>query len=119
MSLTGKDYGAAVVMTITIPRLDAITMDGITEAAQTYLRDDRDVYLLDMSRVMFIDSCGIGALVRLMRTIGRARRFELCELTPTVRKVFRLTKLDTVFTIHASTAAALDAQRQHQRPAAG
>ena len=50
MSLTGEDHGAAIVMTITIPRLDAITMDSICEAAQTHLRDDRDVYLLDMSR---------------------------------------------------------------------
>lgn len=119
MSLTSVDHGIAVVLTITIPRLDATTMHQICEMAHAELRDDRAVYLIDMSNVMFIDSCGIGALVSLMRTFGRTRRLELCGLTPPVRKVFRLTKLDTVFALHSNAAAALHAHSGLAHRAAG
>ncbi|NCO17337.1 MAG: anti-sigma factor antagonist, partial [Alphaproteobacteria bacterium] len=32
--------------------------------------------------------------------IGPERKLELVGLTPTVAKVFRLTRMDTIFTIH-------------------
>jgi anti-sigma B factor antagonist len=34
--------------------------------------------------------------------LAPARRLELAGLTPTVEKVFRLTRMDSVFTIHPS-----------------
>ncbi|WP_151717780.1 STAS domain-containing protein [Gemmobacter serpentinus] len=55
--------------------------------------------LLDMSRVGFLDSSGLGAVVAVMKLLA-PRRLELAALTPTVEKVFRLTRMDSVFTIH-------------------
>jgi anti-sigma B factor antagonist len=37
-----------------------------------------------------------------MKLLGPDRRLELSGLTPTVEKVFRLTRMDTIFTIHRS-----------------
>jgi len=56
--------------------------------------------LLDLSRVAFLDSSGLGAVVAVMKLIGPERKLELVGLTPTVAKVFRLTRMDTIFTIH-------------------
>jgi anti-sigma B factor antagonist len=36
-----------------------------------------------------------------MKFLAPARKLELAGLTPTVEKVFRLTRMDSVFTIHA------------------
>ena len=49
-----------------------------------------------------LDLFGIGtaAILTAMRTLTESDQ-ELAALTPTVAKVFRLTRMDTVFTIHA------------------
>ena len=63
--------------------------------------------VLDLSRVKFLDSSGLGAVVAVMKLLGPDRKLELAGLTPTVQKVFRLTRMDSVFTIHADTPAGL------------
>ncbi|MDR0809319.1 MAG: STAS domain-containing protein [Gemmobacter sp.] len=56
--------------------------------------------ILDMSEVKFLDSSGLGAVVAVMKLLGPEQRLELAGLTPTVEKVFRLTRMDSVFRIH-------------------
>jgi anti-sigma B factor antagonist len=59
--------------------------------------------------VAFLDSSGLGAVVAVKKLMGPDRRLDLACLTPAVDKVFRLTRMDSVFTIHAALpdAAAL------------
>ena len=77
------------------------------EAAIRRIIDEApDRVVLDLGRVEFIDSSGLGAVVAAMKQAGRNRRLELAALTSNVRKVFRLTRMDTVFTIHDDVAAA-------------
>lgn len=61
--------------------------------------------ILDLSRVTFLDSSGLGAVVAALKQMADGRRLELSGLTPTVAKVFRLTRMDTVFTIHPDISA--------------
>lgn len=68
--------------------------------------------VLDLSQVGFIDSSGLGAVVAVLKQLGPGRRLELAGLTPAVEKVFRLTRMDSVFRIHASLAAAVGDVRQ-------
>jgi anti-sigma B factor antagonist len=63
--------------------------------------------VLDMSRVAFLDSSGLGAVVAVMKALAPDRRLELSGLTSTVQKVFRLTRMDSVFTIHDQTPSEL------------
>ena len=53
-----------------------------------------------MTQVAFLDSSGLGAVVAAMKALGPDRPLELAGLTPTVQKVFRLTRMDSVFKIH-------------------
>ena len=57
--------------------------------------------ILDLSRVEFLDSSGLGAVIAVMKMLGPDRRLELAALGPAVERVVRLTRMDTVFTIHA------------------
>jgi hypothetical protein len=43
-----------------------------------------------------------GAVVAVMKLLAPDSRLELSGLTPAVEKVFRLTRMDTIFTIHRS-----------------
>ena len=56
--------------------------------------------MLDLSRVAFVDSSGLGAVVAVLKALAPDRKLELAGLTPTVQKVFRLTRMEQVFTIH-------------------
>jgi anti-sigma B factor antagonist len=57
--------------------------------------------VLDLKDVHYIDSSGIGALVSLHMTAGRAQSvLELTNLQPRIRDLFELTRLTTVFENH-------------------
>ncbi|ARE40515.1 Anti-sigma F factor antagonist (spoIIAA-2) [Rhodovulum sp. P5] len=68
--------------------------------------------VLNLGKVEFLDSSGLGAVVAVMKLLGPDRKLELCSLTPNVDKVFRLTRMDRVFTIHPTCEAAFPAQEQ-------
>lgn len=70
---------------------------------------DGDV-ILDLSRVDFLDSSGLGAVVAARKLLGAGRVLELAGLTPAVDKVMTLTRMHTVFPIHADLDAALAAR---------
>jgi anti-sigma B factor antagonist len=65
-------------------------------------------YLLDLGEVSYVDSGGLGALVRLMGTL-RAHRgdLKLCRVSPFVQNVFRATNLHGLFCIHETEKEAL------------
>lgn len=69
---------------------------------------DGDV-ILDLSRVEFLDSSGLGAVVAARKLLGAGRKLELAGLTPPVAKVMTLTRMHTVFPIHADLDRALAA----------
>ncbi len=46
------------------------------------------------------NSSGLGAVVAVRKFLGPDRVLELAGLTPAVEKVFRLTRMDSVFVIH-------------------
>lgn len=107
MILTHEDLGHSIVLTYGNRRLDGAWAEEFRVAARECIRSDCNIYLLDLSAVTFVDSSGIGAVVGLLKHLGRERRLELCSLSPMVRKVFRLTRLDKIFIIRKDREAFL------------
>lgn len=105
MELMAEQRGDVLVINALHDRIDAACAiqfkDRMRELAQTVTKR----VVLDLSRVNFLDSSGLGAVVASMKALGPERKLELSGLTPTVQKVFRLTRMDTVFTIHDSLPA--------------
>lgn len=56
--------------------------------------------MLELTRVSFIDSSGLGAIVGSMKQLGVDKELDLAGLSETVAKVFRLTRMDMIFKIH-------------------
>lgn len=107
MELSHNDIGDLRVITVDDERIDALVaiefkdlMRGLTDTAPSRL-------VLDLSRVGFLDSSGLGAVVAAFKQAAPERVLELAALSPTVEKVFKLTRMDSVFTIHPSAEAAL------------
>ncbi len=91
------------------PRIDASVAIRFKDVMReiTSPPDAPDRIVLDLGAVEFIDSSGLGAIVAAMKQLRSGQRLELAGLTGTVAKVFRLTRMDSVFRIHDS-AEALD-----------
>ena len=79
--------------------------------------DCRDL-VLDVAEVSFIDSSGLGTLVRLLARIRRSGGdLKLCAAPLLVHRLLKLTNLAQVFDVHESEVGALSAFYGHARPA--
>jgi anti-sigma B factor antagonist len=92
--------GDMLVVTALEDRIDAAGAIQFKERMREAVQNPAPRVVLDLSAVTFLDSSGLGAVVAVMKLLGPARKLELAGLTPTVEKVFRLTRMDTIFTIH-------------------
>jgi anti-sigma B factor antagonist len=88
-------------------RIDAASAIQFKERMRDLTQSASGRVVLDMARVMFLDSSGLGAIVAVKKLLAPDRVLELSSLTPTVEKVFRLTRMDTIFTIHPSHEVAV------------
>jgi anti-sigma B factor antagonist len=72
-------------------------------------------FVLQLEDVTFLDSGGLGALVRLVGTLRATRGdLKLCQLSPFLKKVFETTKLAGVFHIYASEKEAIESFAQRR-----
>ncbi|MDF1717049.1 MAG: STAS domain-containing protein [Antarcticimicrobium sp.] len=102
MFLSSKQHGGARVVTVKAERIDAAVAIQFKENMRTETDGGPERVILDLSEVSFIDSSGLGAIVAAMKHLGADRRLDLAGLSPMVEKVFRLTRMDTVFTLFPS-----------------
>ncbi|GAA6209256.1 STAS domain-containing protein [Cognatishimia sp. WU-CL00825] len=109
MKLSSNFQGPDLVITILANRIDASVALQFKEAMRVETEVASDRIILDMTQVEFVDSSGLGAIVGAMKQNGEARPFELVGLSKAVKKVFQLTRMDTVFTIYGTLDIALSA----------
>ncbi len=102
MFLTSTERGDARIVTVNAERIDAAIAIQFKENMRAETDSGPDRVILDLSRVTFIDSSGLGAIVAAMKQLGNGRQLDLAGLCPMVEKVFRLTRMDTVFQLFPS-----------------
>ncbi len=67
-------------------------------------------FLLHLGDVAFIDSSGLGTVVRLLSATRRLHGdLKLCNVPPNIEKVLKITNLSTLFDAHPSEESALSA----------
>jgi anti-anti-sigma factor len=65
-------------------------------------------YVLDFRKVQFLSSSALGRLILLQKKVASAKgRLVLCAIAREIFEVFKITKLDKVFTIKEDAKAAL------------
>lgn len=104
MKLRCQDTADARIVSVAEPRLDAAMAIEFKDRMREIAEDAPPRVVLDLQEVEFLDSSGLGAVVAAMKLLAPERTLELSGLTPTVAKVFRLTRMDRVFTIHGGEA---------------
>ncbi|MFV2033704.1 MAG: STAS domain-containing protein [Halocynthiibacter sp.] len=107
MNLQAETVNGVLVVTTSENRIDAAIAIQFKDKMRELTEFCPDRIVLDLSSVDFLDSSGLGAVVAAMKQLSSGKTLELAGLTNTVNKVFRLTRMDSVFTIHASAALAI------------
>lgn len=110
MEILIKTEGDICVVTVQDARIDAAVALEFKEAVRQLTVDAPQDVVLDLTAVTFIDSSGLGAIVATMKHLAPDRRLILAGLTPPVDKVFRLTRMDSVFKMFMTLEDALSAE---------
>lgn len=107
MQMSSNSFGKTQVVCVEDSRIDAAAVIAFKDQMRLLTQDGGETIVLDLKSVDFIDSSGLGAIIAVMKQLGNDRTLHLAALQPNVQKVFRLTRMDSVFSIHDSAESAL------------
>ncbi|MBR9765556.1 MAG: STAS domain-containing protein [Rhodobacteraceae bacterium] len=107
MHLSTRTERDATIITVDAARIDAAVAIRFKDLMRDLAEGRKGRIILDLGKVDFIDSSGLGAIVAAMKQLEKGQKLELAALNANVDKVFRLTRMDTVFAIHDSLGSAV------------
>lgn len=98
--------GEITVLTLETERVDASAAPALKADIQKRLDGPAKKVVLDMSAVSFMDSTGLGTLVSLVKMLGSDGAMTVAGAQPTVRRLFEITRLDSLFRLTDSVVEA-------------
>ena len=108
MELTSREDGDITILTVTGDLVIGEAETTFKKTVTQLLEQGRVNLLVDLSAVGFLDSSGLGALVRaLTNSQKEGGQTKLLHAGPQIRKLLQMTKLDSVFEIHDDMEAAV------------
>ncbi len=108
MDLTTREDGGVTIITVGGDLVIGEAEANFKKTVTRLLEDGRVNLLIDLSSVGFLDSSGLGALVRALTNAQKeGGQTKLLNAGPQIRKLLQMTKLDSVFEIHEDMEAAV------------
>lgn len=92
-----------------VERLTAINAKTFKEEVVALVEAGAGRLVIDFKDTSFLDSSGLGALTGVLKKIGHRGDLVVCGLSSDVEQMFRICRMDRVFTIYRNEAAALQA----------
>lgn len=86
-------------MTVDQQRLDAAAAPALRAEIEASLDHSPDRVLIDLSQVEFIDSTGLGVLVMLLKRMNSGGKIAVLGAKAPVRRLFQITRLDSLFAL--------------------
>ena len=100
------EENGVLVVTPTVRRLDASVAPAFKQAVVAVIDGGKQRLVLDLMGVEFIDSSGLGAMVYILKALGGNGAVGLCGAQGAVLALFKLTRMDKVFTRFATRTEA-------------
>lgn len=89
--------------------IDVATAPALRETLELVIERDEGPVVVDLTAVTFIDSTGLGVLIGArQRSMDAGRALSIVIVEPRILKVFEITGLTEVFSIHQSLESTLD-----------
>ncbi len=109
LTVSERQAGDVVVLGMEGSIIVGTGADALRAVINRQLGWGRNKLLLDMARVRWVDSVGLGQLVVALVSVTRAGgQIKLLRVREKVRKLLAVTKLDTVFAIYDDETNALN-----------
>ena len=106
MNFDVKRVGDTAVIT-TSGDLDMALADQLRDRLTQTITTDPRRLVVDLTDATFVDSAILGVLVGARNQLGGTDRIHLVATRPAVLRIFHVTGLDQVFTIHSTLDRAL------------
>jgi len=101
-------------------RLDLVSSSTLKDAIRQQLSDRRSFLVVNLEKVDFINSSGLGALISALKDVRLSNgRLVLCLLSPYVDEIFTITGLKKVFDAYETQDEAVDSFAARPLPAVG
>ncbi len=107
MKLSAETEERLQIVHVIDDRIDAAVALEFKETMRQITQTAPATVILDLSNVIFIDSSGLGAIVATMKFLAPDRELKLAGLKGPVDRVFRLTRMDSVFSLYPTLDAAV------------
>src|SRR5574337_247285 len=111
MQLDQRSVDDTLIVTPLEERLDARVATDFKERMAELIASGNTKIALDLSRVEFIDSSGLGAIVSSLKRMGGRGDLVVYGLQETTMTMFRLTRMDRVFQVFSTEQQAVSALR--------
>jgi anti-sigma B factor antagonist len=109
MQIQTKIVNSVLILSLEEKRLDSRLAVDFKDMVSELIKDGNRLLVFDLSAVDFIDSSGIGCLVTCLKLMGPKGRIVIWGLKPPVESMFKLTRMDRVFTLCSTEEQALEA----------
>ncbi len=109
MNLLVEMFGDLAVVTVNAEQLEVSNADEVRAGMDPVIRDCRKV-VMDLNRVDFVDSRGCGVILSCLKHLAeKGGDLKLCRVTPPVRTVFDLIRLQKMCDITETREEAMKA----------
>lgn len=85
--------------TLDATRLDASIAPEFKSAMEDIILSGNDQLILDISKLSFMDSSSLGAMVAVLKQIGGTGKMVILGASGAVLELFKLTRMDRIFTL--------------------
>ncbi|SRR5258708_40091236 len=109
MNIAQRQVGNSIVLQILEPRIGADKAAAFKEEVSRHFTEGHVSLVLDLAKVTFIDSSGLGAILGVLKRMPKGSELAVCGTTESVASMFRLTRMDRVFTICKTVDEAVSA----------
>lgn len=103
MKMETSQQGKTLVVKVLAPRVGADGAAAFKERVLELIREGQRTLLIDLSEVNFMDSAGLGVLVSCLKAMGTQGELAVCGAREGVASLFKLTRMDRVFRMFATT----------------
>lgn len=108
MTIKEKMYGDVVVLSLKGNLMGDPDTTDVRDKIYSLLQDDVKKIVLDMSKVKWINSSGLGALIAAMTSVkNKGGEMKLAGVTEKVESLFMITQLIKVFKTYENVDRAL------------
>ncbi len=118
MEITVEKADDVAIAVLPLEELDASNVDELKREIAPLLQSSNKL-IIDLGRLRFVDSSGLGALLSCLRQLSaKGGDLKLCGMSKPVRAVFELVRLHRIFDILGTPEEAVRAFHAPARPSA-